>query len=540
MESLGSPCTILNLAYKMLANQIMKANKRLIQKAVFFISFLVLTLTGMGQKITYSEPAREDTRRTNFEIIGKLGSNFLVFKNNRSDNEISVYDNNMKELDRVKQTDLDDRWINVDFVAYNDFAWMIYQYQRKNVVYCMAVKIDPNGKRASEPIELDTTRIGFAANNKIYTTIFSDDKQHIMVFKINSRNSNNFVFTTLLYNSKLERRNKHVMTLAMQERNDYFTDFLLDNEGDLVFGKFIKRNGGDAITDLFMITKKSDDERFEVFNVKNDELVLDEVKLKVDNTNKRYFFTAFYYKQRRGNIEGLYTAVFDKLSHSVSRKSEMAFNEDMRKLAKGPDASLRMAFDDFYITNIITRKDGGYLLISESMYTSSRGNAFNRWDNRFWNNPWAYNSFDSYYWSPYSSYYSPFYSPWNRFNNGNGTTRFHAENIMVLSFDKEGNMEWNSAIPKTQYDDDNDGLISHQVLIAGGELQLFFNLYERRTLLLNNQSIAPDGKITRHPTLKNLDREINFMPRFGKQVSSRSLVMPAMYRNSLLFAKIEF
>jgi len=111
---------------------------------------------------------------------------------------------------------------------------------------------------------------------------------------------------------------------------------------------------------------------------------------------------------------------------------------------------------------------------------------------------------------------------------------------MVLSFDKEGNMEWNSAIPKTQYDDDNDGLISHQVLIAGGELQLFFNLYERRTLLLNNQSIAPDGKITRHPTLKNLDREINFMPRFGKQVSSRSLVMPAMYRNSLLFAKIEF
>ena len=540
MESLGSPCTILNLAYKMLALQIMKANKRLILQILVSGLFLTLALTGMAQKITYSEPARDDTRRTNFEIIGKVGNNFLVFKNNRSDNDISVYDVNMKELDRVKQTDLDDRWINVDFVAYPDFAWMIFQYQRKNIVYCMAAKIGPDGKRMSEPIELDTTRIGFAANNKIYSTVFSDDKQNIMVFKINSRNSNNFVFTTLLFNSKLERKNKHVMTLAMQERNDFFTDFLLDNEGDLVFGKFIKRNGGDAITDLYMITKKSDEENFITHNVKNDDLVLDEVKLKVDNTSKRYFFTAFYYRQRRGNIEGLYTAVFDKATNSVTRKSEMQFNEEMRKLAKGPDASLRMAFDDYYITNIITRKDGGYLLITESMYTSSRGNAFNRWDNRFWNNPWMYNSFDSYYWSPYSSYYSPFYSPWNRFNNGNGTTRFHSENIMVLSFDKEGKMEWNSAIPKSQYDDENDGLISHQVLIAGGELQLFFNLYERRTLLLNNQSIAPDGKITRHPTLKNLDREINFMPRFGKQVSARALVMPAMYRNSLLFAKIEF
>ena len=540
MESLGSPCTILNLAYKMLALQIMKANKRLILQILVSGLFSTLALTGMAQKITYSEPARDDTRRTNFEIIGKVGNNFLVFKNNRSDNDISVYDVNMKELDRVKQTDLDDRWINVDFVAYPDFAWMIFQYQRKNIVYCMAAKIGPDGKRMSEPVELDTTRIGFAANNKIYSTVFSDDKQNIMVFKINSRNSNNFVFTTLLFNSKLERKNKHVMTLPMQERNDFFTDFLLDNEGDLVFGKFIKRNGGDAITDLYMITKKSDEEKFITHNVKDDDLVLDEVKLKVDNTSKRYFFTAFYYRQRRGNIEGLYTAVFDKATNSVTRKSEMQFNEEMRKLAKGPDASLRMAFDDYYITNIITRKDGGYLLITESMYTSSRGNAFNRWDNRFWNNPWMYNSFDSYYWSPYSSYYSPFYSPWNRFNNGNGTTRFHSENIMVLSFDKEGKMEWNSAIPKSQYDDENDGLISHQVLIAGGELQLFFNLYERRTLLLNNQSIAPDGKITRHPTLKNLDREINFMPRFGKQVSARALVMPAMYRNSLLFAKIEF
>lgn len=518
----------------------MKTNKRSIQ---YFIFTLLLVLTGdlvLAQKITYSEPIRDDTRRTNFEIIGKIGGNVLVFKNNRSNNEISVYDNNMKEIDRVKQTNLDDRWINVDFVAYNDFAWMIYQYQRKNIVYCNAVKIDASGKRASEPIELDTTRIGFAANNKIYTTTFSDDKQHIMVFKINSRNPSNFVFTTLLFDSKLNRRNKHIMSLSMEERNDFFSDFLLDNEGDLVFGKFIKRNGGDIITDLYMITKKSEEEKFIIHKVKDDDLVLDELKLKVDNTNKRYFFTALYYKQRRGNIEGLYTAVFDKGSDSVIRKTEMPFDEEMRRLAKSPDANLRMAFNDFFITNIITRKDGGYLLITESMYTSSRGNAFNRWDGRYWNNPWMANSFDNYYWNPYSSFNSPFYSPWGRFNQGPSSTRFHSENIMVMSFNKDGNLEWNSAIPKTQYDDDGDGLISHQVLIAGGELQLFFNLYERRTLLLNNQSIAPDGKVTRHPTLKNLDREINFMPRFGKQVSGRALVMPAMYRNSLLFAKVEF
>ena len=65
---------------------------------------------------------------------------------------------------------------------------MIYQYQKKNVVYCMAAKIDGNGKKIGDVMELDTTHIGFAANNKIYSVLTSEDKTKIIVFKINSRN----------------------------------------------------------------------------------------------------------------------------------------------------------------------------------------------------------------------------------------------------------------------------------------------------------------------------------------------------------------
>ena len=70
-----------------------------------------------AQKISYSEPEREDNKRTNFDIIGKVGGNFLVFKNNRSDNNISVYDNEMKLVKRVNVNPENERWINVDFVA---------------------------------------------------------------------------------------------------------------------------------------------------------------------------------------------------------------------------------------------------------------------------------------------------------------------------------------------------------------------------------------------------------------------------------------
>lgn len=538
---MGDRVTILNLAYKMLAINIMETNKRFKKIWVVLLCCLCgLPAVSVSQRIVYSEPEREDNRRTNFEIIGKVGANFLVFKNNRSANDISVYDNEMKLIERVKQTDMDDRWINVDFVTYPDFSWMIYQYQRKGIVYCMAVKIGPGGKRITEPIELDTTRIGWSASNKIYTTIFSEDRKNIMVFKINSKNPNNFIFTTLLFNSQLEKKNKHRMNISMTEKNDFFTDFLLDNQGDLVFAKFIRRSYGDNITGLSMITKKSDEESFTVVPFSLNDYLLDEIKLKVDNVNKRYFFTALYYKQRRANIEGLFTIIWDAKTNSLFRESQLVFDDELRSLAKGPDASFKMAFDDYYITNIITRKDGGYILIGESMYTTSRGNTFDRMGYRYWNNPWA-SPLDYYYWSPYSNPYNSFYyDRWNSGRSNSQLTRYHAENIIVLSFDAEGKMEWNNSIPKTQYDDETDANISHQVMITGGELHLLFNLYERRTLLLNDQSISPDGKITRNPTLKNLDREIDFLPRFGKQVSSKVLILPCFYRNSLTFAKIEF
>src|ERR1700750_1065253 len=107
--------------------------------------YLFVTLLPLGlaaQKITYSEPEKEDSRRTDFEIIGKVDGNYLVFKGNRSDNAISIYDKDMKLVNRVPMEFMPDRWINTDFVAYPNFAYVIYQYQRKNIVHCSMVRID--------------------------------------------------------------------------------------------------------------------------------------------------------------------------------------------------------------------------------------------------------------------------------------------------------------------------------------------------------------------------------------------------------------
>src|SRR5690606_18841612 len=179
---------------------------------------------------------------------------------------------------------------------------------------------------------------------------------------------------------------------------------------------------------------------------------------------------------------------------------------------------------DYYIKNITIRKDGGFVMVAELLYSSSRGNTFNRWDYSRWGYPMYY-PMDYYYWSPM---YGPGFMPWG--NRYSSSTRYYADNIMILSFNNEGVVEWSSVIPKSQFDDETDNTLSFHTLNTGGELHFIFNLFEKRSLLLSDQSIDAEGNITRVPTLRNLDKGYEFMPRFAKQVSARQMIIPCLYR----------
>ena len=507
----------------------------MIGKRLFLAALIICTgLAATAQRIVYSEPDRDDTRRMDFEIAGKIGGNFLFYKNTRGKNWISVLDNDMKEIAKVEQdyVPANDRMINVDFFPYADFCFMVYQYQKRNIVYCVASKIGPDGNKIGDITELDTTHLGFAANNKIYTVQSSEDKSKLIVFKINSKNKQSYLLTTMLMNDKLELLKKSRIPISMEERNEYLNDFYLDNDGDLVFSKFLRTNN-DNVSKAAFVVKYAQADFLLINELKIDKTWLDEIHIKVDNFNKRYFLTSFYFQERKGNIEGLYFYVWDKRSRRPFIETTSAFKEELRKESKG-EATIKTAFNDYFIRNVITRKDGGFVIGTESYYTTSRFNNWNRWD-YLYGSPF-YSSFNN------NSYYSPYYNNsfmGSRFGS-NQSMRYHADNIVVLSFDNKGTLEWNNVLSKSQFDDESDDLLSYQLMNTGGQVHFLFNQQERRNNLLSDYSISPDGQMNRNPTLKNLDRGYQFMPKYGKQVSSRQIIVPCLYRNYICFAKIDY
>ena len=490
---------------------------------------LVFPLFLQAQQIQYSDPENEDSRKTDFEIIGRVSGNYLVFKNNRSENAISVYGPDMKLIQRARLSFMPEKYINVDFVHYNDFFYLICEYQKKNTVHLAVIKMDGNCKIIGNAVDLDTSQVGSANSNKIYTILVSEDRERLMALKINTKNPKTYIFTNFLFDKDLELLDRHQITMPIQDHADMFSNFDLDNEGSLVFTRFAHSGNSEAISHISFVVKGPQSDTFAIRDIGANERILDELKVKVDNYNKRYLISAFYYNQRRGNIEGIYTVVWDKATDSKIKETVTIFSDEMRSLAKSSESNDKMAFNDYFIKSLVTKKDGGYIVISEAEFTTSRGTSYSRSD---------------YLYSPYNSldYYSPYYNPYSPYyhNGGQAVNRYNAENILILSFDKNSNLEWSNVIPKSQFDDEGNSQISYKSLNTGGQLHFLYNQYDKRTLLLSDQSIGPDGKVTRYPTFHSLDKGYDFLPRLGKQVASNQILIPCLYRNYLCFAKIDF
>lgn len=493
--------------------------------------FLFVYSVSFSQEIIYSQPDNNDTRNMSFEIIGKVDGNFLVFKNIRNRNSISVYDNQMVQLDNVNLKFLNDKTLNVDFVSYPDHVWMIYQYQNRNIIYCNAVKINGEGKLLSDPIELDTSSVNFFADKKIYTAIASEDKSKIMVFKIQKKNDN-FNFTTLLFDENLDLKHRSRIETEYQDRKYVFSDFFVTNEGNFVFTAGNRSNTRDYIENLLFVTKSPNEDNFEETVINLNDRYVDEIKLKIDNKNNHYLLNSFYYLTRRGNAEGLFTAVLDQGSNALVSQTFAKFDNDLKAGLKSK-GNPKTALNDFFIKNVILKNDGGFLLMAEDFYSESRYSPWNRWDYLYGYSP---------YFSPYY-YYSPYYSPFyygNPYYRGGNDTRYYYNNILVMSLDSTGKYDWTKIVPKTQFDDQSDNNLSYALMITGGQLHFLFNELSRRTQILTERTIDGDGNIGRNPPMHNLDRGYTFMPRYAKQVSASEIIVPCNYRNYITFAKIQF
>ena len=120
---------------------------------------------------------------------------------------------------------------------------------------------------------------------------------------------------------------------------------------------------------------------------------------------------------------------------------------------------------------------------------------------------------------------------------GNGWSRYHADNVAIISFDSDGNKTWDNVIVKRQDDTETDGSISYQVLSKGDNMHFLLN-NSGKISSLEDITISQSGSMRENEAVNAKDKNIDFMPRYAKQVGPGELIVPYRYKNNISFAKV--
>ena len=489
-----------------------------------FLIISLSSLSAIAQEITYSKPEGDDLLYAagpdksdidqpsvyKYAIIGTSGNNLLVYKKIRYKQLICIYDDQMKLKENVKLSFLPSNVISVCFVKSGDRIYVIYQFQKRKIFYCMAAVVDENGKRVKEPFQLDTTHVTFFADLKLYHVTSSEDKSKIIVYKVHHEDDL-YDFTTLLFNDSLQLIHKSQTSSNFEAVHGLLSNFLVDNEGNLVFTKGSRLGTTDLLFELILVTKAPTQDNFQMHAMNLGGNLLDRIDLQIDNVNQQYLINSLFCKKGNGRKDGLFTARWSKKDNSMA-EDIFAFTGISSTIDKMQNADVNV-FAYYYLRNVILMKDGGFIITAEDL--SATGGYLLPW---------------------YLVDHPIFSSASYLFSSFKLLGSLYQKDIMILCFDNKENFLWSNFIVKLQ----NGGMPSYAVINTGDKIHFLYNEFERQTDIVNEQTLTINGKLSEKLTLKNLNLLYDLYPSGGEQVNSHEMIFPCLRGHYTCFAKIKY
>ena len=376
-------------------------------------------------------------------------------------------------------------------------------------------------------------RPAFFSSKVYYDLTWSEDKKQVLLYKVQTRNDE-YAMTTKIYDANLALRDSSRRILKYNDRRESFGDLQVSNNGTIIFSKTRANARPEYINTLELIFKRMNVDSVVTVGIPLDEQLVQEPLIKIDNLNGKYLVNTFAYR-KNGNVDGLLTALVDR-SLQFTRKTVTVFDDSLRaKLSGKPD--WRTAYDNFFLRNIILKKDGGFIVVGEEYYKQRRfGNAF---DDRYSLNSYNYRNYSStsdyyLYNRGYYGYYRPFNDQYSR------DIIYNYNDVITLSFNKDLVMQWDNVINKTTADVESDNFLSFTNMNAGGEVHFLFLQKDNNRQILSDHALQPSGNIIRYATLKGREAGYFFMPRLGRQTGLHQMIIPCVVRNNIAFAKIDF
>jgi len=482
-----------------------------IKAIVIFLLGVAMYAVAGAQEVDYSPYKKFDFHGGDFSVVGKIGGKIYTYRGSAEGHYLDAYNDSMQLVATVVLDFFPNRIYETKFITYNDQIILLYQGLEGNKLIQYAALLDGNGRLKKGPIALDNVKTGIFGPIKNYFSYgVSDDKKRVVVYTTRTKGGE-LSFDGKWIDDQLNIvKRSHAVFNAV---NGIETgEAIVANNGNLYFSAYTPV-GSKAYSDqLWLLMLKNSDTKFSSIEFPLKDIYATSLYLKIDNIKNRIYAGGFYSDKRNGSYTGVLYGYYDLVSDSLQAHKVIPF--DGKLLSESGSNNKKRAFDNFRVKQIIVKNDGGFVMLSEYFYYDVRTS-----------------------YVPGFGYYSFYYSPYS----SQEIREYHYNDIMALSYDGEGNRQWNSFVYKEQFSQEDAGLFSSYLLMnTGGMLGFLFNDFNEKNSQVQMALIDEDGKVQMHSFAIDGKSSPDWMPRSGKQVSAREVVVPCLRKREICFAKITF
>lgn len=466
---------------------------------------LLLSINVAAQQIHFSKAEQYDYRNGDYSVVGKVGGLLYTYRANKGNYYLDAYNDSMQREHTVVLDFFPTKIYQTQFINYPDKIIVLYQAIERGKVIQYAALLNEKGLLQGRPLVLDEARTGiFGASGSYFNSAISENKDQIAIYRVGVKNKQLNLSCNFL-NSQLEKQGRLEKNYDTHGNED-IQAALLDNAGNLYLPVLSNSKEGGNILVIEKATNQINNHPFSFDGAHSSGLFF-----KIDNQTNQLYCCGFYAQRKNSTIDGV-LFMTRRLDSFESKPVQLLSFSDRLKEATGN--GLRRGFNNFQARQLIIRNDGGFVLIAEDYSTSYR------------NGGMGYNGY-------YSSYYSPFMM-------GAQTIReYRYGDIVALSYNAAGQQEFSSFIRKDQYSEEDGGLFSSYAFFnSGGALGFLYNDYDRRRSQITLAGLDASGKIATHALYSVGSSDPDWLPRAGKQISAKELVVPCLEKKQICFAKI--